>query len=177
MRNAILLSAGLMCASQMASAADNGIYFGAALGRANVEVDQNLTLNQLALDGDDAGFKFIAGIRPLDWLAAEISYVDFGSVRSGAQTVESDGVSGYVIGFMPIGPVDVFAKGGLINFDSSVRRDNLGEIFADDGNEFAYGVGVQFRLLSLSVRAEYEAFDVDNVDLNMLSLGLTYTFL
>jgi hypothetical protein len=42
----------------------------------------------------------------------------------------------------------------------------------------AYGVGVQFRLLSLGVRAEYEVFDVDNVeDLNMLSIGVTYTFL
>jgi hypothetical protein len=39
-------------------------------------------------------------------------------------------------------------------------------------------VGVQFRLLSLAVRAEYEMFDIDDLeDANFLSIGVTYTFL
>ena len=46
------------------------------------------------------------------------------------------------------------------------------------GTDLAYGVGVQFRLLSLGIRAEYERFDIDDVDdANMLSIGVTYTFL
>jgi hypothetical protein len=59
-----------------------------------------------------------------------------------------------------------------------VKLDGIGKVFSEDGNDLAYGVGAQFRLLSLAVRAEYEVFDVDRVDnLNMLSIGLTYTFL
>ena len=43
---------------------------------------------------------------------------------------------------------------------------------------FAYGAGAQFRIWSISVRAEYEAFDLGDIDdLNMISVGLTYTFL
>jgi hypothetical protein len=174
MRNAILLTAALLCASGAASAADNGIYLGGSIGQANVEVDEGLT----QVDGDDTGFKFIVGVRPLDWLAVEASYVDFGKVKDGAQAAEGNGVSAFVVGFLPVGPVDLFAKGGLINWDSSVKLDGIGKVFSEDGNDLAYGVGAQFRLLSLAVRAEYEVFDVDRVDnLNMLSIGLTYTFL
>jgi hypothetical protein len=32
-------------------------------------------------------------------------------------------------------------------------------------------------VLSLSVRAEYEKFDISDVDLDMISVGVTYTFL
>ena len=173
MRNAILLTAGLICASA-ASAADNGVYFGASIGQANAEVDQGLT----QIDGDDTGFKFIVGVRPLDWLAVEASYVDFGQVDDGVLSAESDGISAFVVGLATIGPVDIFAKGGLINFDTEIAAQGLGAIRSDDGTDMAYGAGVQFQFLSLGVRAEYEVFDVDGVDdLNMLSIGVTYTFL
>ena len=35
----------------------------------------------------------------------------------------------------------------------------------------------EVRVLGLSIRAEYEKFDVSDVDLDMISVGLTYTFL
>lgn len=172
MRNAILLAA-LLGTAGAASAADNGLYLGGSIGQSNVDVDEGPT----QVDGDDTGFKFIVGFRPLDWLAVEANYVDFGKVKDGALTSESNGISVFAVGFVPVGPVDLFAKGGLINYDSDLKF-NGGRVFSDDGNELAYGVGVQFRLLSLSVRAEYERFDVDHVDdLNLLSVGLTYTFL
>ena len=44
--------------------------------------------------------------------------------------------------------------------------------------DFSYGGGAQFRVWSLSLRAEYEVFDIaeaDNVD--MISLGIMWTFL
>jgi hypothetical protein len=53
-----------------------------------------------------------------------------------------------------------------------------GDLRSDDGTDLAYGVGAQFRVWSLSLRAEYEVFDVDDVDdLNMISVGFTFTFL
>jgi hypothetical protein len=74
--------------------------------------------------------------------------------------------------------VDLFVKGGLITFDTSVEVDGRGTVLAEDGTDLAYGAGVQFRLLSLGVRAEYEKFDIDDAeDVNMLSIGVTYTFL
>jgi hypothetical protein len=172
MRKAILATA-LVLASTASMAADNGIYLGASLGNANVDVKQG----PVRIDGDDTGFKIIAGIRPLDWFGIEANYVNFGKPKEGQVSAEADGISGFGVFFLPVGPVDVFAKGGVISYDSTIKLRGIGNL-RDDGTEFAYGVGVQFRLLSLSVRAEYEKFDIERVkDANMLSLGVTYTFL
>lgn len=173
MRKAVLASA-LFLASAATMAADNGIYLGASLGDANIEIDRGLA----QIDSDDTGFKFLAGLRPLDWFAVEASYVNFGEAEDGILAAETDGISAFGVFFVPVGPVDLFAKAGLISFDSTVEVDGLGTLLAEDGTDLAYGVGVQFRLLSLGIRAEYEKFDIDDVeDANMLSIGVTYTFL
>jgi opacity protein-like surface antigen len=174
MRKLMLIGTGLLLLSGAVQAADNGIYIGAAVGRANVEVDKIDTANDFK--GDDLGFKVIVGIRPLDWLGIEASYVDFGkpedTVAGTKIRTEGSGFSGFAVGFLTLGPVDVFAKGGLVSWESKVRNIDR------DSTDFAYGVGLQFRLLSLSLRAEYEVFDVDHFDdANMFSIGLTYTFL
>lgn len=180
MRNSIVFTAALyslglggLGLAATAGAADNGIYIGASVGQANVDVDTG----PVRVDGDDTGFKIIAGFRPLDFFAVELNYVDFGKVDSGAFSAEGDAITAYAVGFLPLGPVDLFAKGGVVNSDTKVKG-NLGEAFSSDGTDPAYGVGLQFRFLSLSARLEYEIFDVDDVDdLNLLSVGVTYTFL
>lgn len=173
MRKATLATA-LLLASTASMAADNGLYLGASLGDANIDIDQGLA----QVDSDDTGFKFIVGLRPLDWFAVEASYVNFGEAEQGPLAAEADGISAFGVFFLPVGPVDVFAKAGLISFDTSIEVDGLGDIYREDGTDLAYGLGVQFRLLSLAVRAEYEKFDIDDVeDANMLSIGVTYTFL
>jgi opacity protein-like surface antigen len=174
MRKAILATALLGLSSTAAFAADNGIYFGGSLGNANVDIEQA----GVRLDGDDTGFKLIAGLRPLDWFGIEANYVNFGEPDQGILAADVDGISAFGVFFAPVGPVDLFAKGGIISFDSSIKVDGIGDIRQDDGVDLAYGVGAQFRFLSLAVRAEYEIFDIDDAkDVNMLSLGVTYTFL
>jgi Outer membrane protein beta-barrel domain len=172
---AIIASFGLLLAAGAASAADNGIYFGASLGDANVEIDQGLA----QIDASDTGFKLIAGIRPLDWFGVEVNYVNFGEPEQGPLAVDADGFTGSAVFFLPVGPVDVFAKGGIVSWDGSVDIDGGGgTLFQEDGTDLAYGIGAQFRVWSLSIRAEYEIFDLDDVeDANMLSLGVTFTFL
>lgn len=173
MRKAVVATA-LFLASAASMAADNGLYLGASLGDANIEIDQGLA----QVDSDDTGFKFIVGLRPLDWFAVEASYVNFGEAEDGILAAETDGISAFGVFFAPVGPVDLFVKGGLISFENSVEVDGRGTLTAEDGTDLAYGVGVQFRLLSLGVRAEYEKFEIDDVeDANMLSIGVTYTFL
>jgi hypothetical protein len=177
MRKATALAAVLMMGSSAAAlAADNGFYLGGSIGQANLEIDELQTLPPADFEGDDTAFKLIAGIRPLDWLAVEASYVNFGepedTVNGVRRRADGDGISAFAVGFLPLGPVDVFAKGGLITWDSKVSG------FDEDGTDLAYGVGAQFRVWSISVRAEYEVFDVDNVDdLSMWSIGATFTFL
>lgn len=174
MRTFMLIFIGLLSGTA-AHAADNGIYVGAAIGQASVELDNALATDD-DFDGDDLGYKLIVGIRPLDWLGFEASYVDFGEADDTVAGVrlesEGHGITGFAVGFLSLGPVDAFAKAGVVSWDSEIGS------FDNDGTDLAYGVGVQFRLLSLGVRAEYEVFDIDDLDdANMISVGLTYTFL
>ena len=172
MQKALVATAMLM-ASTATFAADNGIYLGASIGQANADID--LGLQQI--DGDDTGFKFIAGLRPLDWFAVEASYVNFGEVESGPLALETDGITAFGVFFAPLGPVDVFAKGGFISSENTIKVRGR-DVLSDESTDLAYGAGVQFRLLSLAVRAEYEVFEIDDVDdANFLSIGVTYTFL
>ena len=179
MRKAILFAVALFALPALpAVAADNGFYLGASVGQANLKIDDltNNTFNDDDFDGDDMAFKLIAGMRPLDWLGVEAAYVNFGepedTVVGTKLKADGDGISAFAVGFLGTGPVDLFAKVGLISWDSKISSG-----FDDDGTDLAYGAGAQFRVLGLSIRAEYEKFDISDVDLDMISVGVTYTFL
>jgi len=167
------LIASLLLFGLPAGAADNGIYLGGSVGLSSIQDDG------INYDADATGFKLIAGWRFLDWLSVEGNYVDFGTGddRVLGERIEAsvDGVSLSAVGFLPIGPVDLFARAGAINWNGDIKSSTLGR-GSDDGTDLTYGVGAQFRVWSLSIRAEYEVFDIDNVDLDMISLGVTWTF-
>jgi OOP family OmpA-OmpF porin len=167
-------------ASAPAYAVDNGIYLGASVGQAGVSIDESFEGQDFDYDADSTGFKGIVGWRFLDWLAVEGNYVDLGSGDDTVEGVEIEsdvsGVSLSAVGFLPIGPVDLFARVGAINWDADLSA--LGESVSDDGTDLTYGLGAQFRVWSLSFRAEYEQFDVDAADtVDLISLGVTWTFL
>ena len=155
-------------------AADNGIYLGASVGQSGLQIDD------LSYDASATGYKIIAGWRFLDWLAVEGNYVDFGSgddrVEGTKIEAEADGISLSAVGFLPVGPVDLFARVGAVDWSADISSPGLGSD-SDDGTDLTYGIGAQFRVWSLSIRAEYEMFDVSDADLDMISVGVTWTFL
>lgn len=174
MRN-LFIGAAALLACGAASAADNGFYLGGSVGQASVKIDEGLA----TFDDHDTGYKFIAGFRPLDWFGVEANYVDFGNPKDNGVELDAHGISAFAVGFYAFGPLDIYAKLGAIDWKSSVSVQGVSSnAFKNDGTDFAYGVGAQFRFLSLSVRAEYERFEAEDIDhLNMVSVGLTYTFL
>lgn len=165
-----------------ARAADNGIYLGGSLGQGGVQFEDALDEFDLEYDASSTAFKLIAGWRFLDWLAVEANYVDLGS---GDDTVEGtrietdvSGVTGSVVAFLPVGPVDLFARGGVILWDAEVEADDFDLSGSEDGTDFTWGVGAQFRVWSLSLRAEYERFEIEDADtVDLISVGVTWTFL
>jgi hypothetical protein len=168
------LVAALALTSLPAVSADNGIYLGASVGQSGLQIDD------FNYDADATGYKIIAGWRFLDWLAVEGNYVDFGSgddrVAGSRIETEADGISLSAVGFLPVGPVDLFARVGAIDWNADVSSPGVGR-GSDDGTDLTYGVGAQVRVWSLSLRAEYEMFDIDDADVDMISLGVTWTFL
>ena len=170
------LIAAMALTSLPAVAADNGIYLGASVGQSGLQIDD------LSYDASATGYKIIAGWRFLDWLSVEANYLDLGTAsdRIDGIDVETDvsGVSLAALGFLPIGPVDLFAKVGAVNWDADVTARGFGISGSDSGTDLTYGAGAQFRVWSLSIRGEYEIFDVADADtVDMISVSVTWTFL
>jgi hypothetical protein len=179
--------AALALLADTAEAADNGIYLGAAVGQSTSDVG---SVDDL-FDGEDSAFKLVGGVRPLDWLGIEASYRDLGAVEQTQNLAdlsdfhfEQQGVDAFGVFFFDIAAFDLFAKAGVIRWDLEGSGSTLsGPIDAsDDGTDFAWGFGAQVRLRSLAIRLEYERFELDAFDgllekPEMVSLGLTWTFL
>lgn len=180
----------LTFAGHGAMAADTGFYLGGSLGIAFIESEGDLSIGDriedFDIDDDDFSWKAYIGFQFLPWLGVEGGYVDFGDV-DGASTggVVSTGVDGwnaFVVGTLPVGPVDVFAKFGIIWWNVDVDfADDLDDLddtqFSNDGNDLAYGVGAAFNIGRLGLRAELELFDIDDVDdAYLLSIGALYRF-
>jgi hypothetical protein len=181
----LLPALGLVLFGTAAQAADNGVYIGAAAIQAKLDnVGEEFNTGNIdEFEIDNTSFKLIGGFRPIDNFAVELNYIDLGDEsRDFAGTrfeAEAKAYAAYAVGFLPIGPIDLYAKGGLVRWETEASASGpLGFRFDEDGTEFGYGLGVQARLGSLGARLEYEQFDVDNTDgVEMLSLGVTWTFL
>jgi OOP family OmpA-OmpF porin len=179
---ALAATAALGLLAAPAFAADNGIYLGASVGQSGVSFEDTIAGEDVDFDVDSTGFKAILGWRFVDWLAVEANYVDLGSGddRVAGTKIETD-VNGFTlsaVGFLPVGPVDLFARVGVIDWEADVTAPEFDLESNDDGTDLTYGIGAQFRVWSLGVRAEYEQFDISNADtVDMISLGVTWTFL
>lgn len=181
MKAAVLVCALVLLSAQAAEAADNGFYLGGGITRTSLDTSDDFVEDtpDFDIDDDDNGYKLIAGMRPLDWFAVEVNYVDFGSVEGNdvlGDEFELTGFDAFAVGFLSAPFVDVFAKAGAMRWDADARVAGLS--FSESGTDFAWGAGVQARLGSLAGRLEYERFEVDGTDeVAMITLGVTWTFL
>jgi len=178
----VLLVAAAMALLSTESKADSGLYLGAGVGSAGIEIDVGTPVIPMSFDESDFAWKAFAGYNfdlPAVNLAIEGGYANLGGpsadVLGSAIEIEADGIAAYgVVGF-DLGPVGVFGKYGVISWDAEGSIDGLG--FSDDGSDPAYGVGAEFGLSSVSIRAEYEIFDIeDSEDISMFSASIVWTF-
>lgn len=144
-RSALVRAVLIPCAlgAMMAARADDllGLYLGAAYGQAHVRVHPGDVIPNgngavAGLDMTHSAFKAIVGIRPLPFLGAEVSYMDFGKVSSmagqeipGVETVVVDseqasqkGESVFALLYLPVPVIDIYVKAGVsrITTDFSV---------------------------------------------------------
>lgn len=178
---AALIAGASTLASHAWAGSESGLYLGGGVGSATLEDDvSNLNLQ---LDESDAGYKIIAGYNfglvPFLNIAVEGGFVDFGNpqgtVANQNLSVEISGYDAFGLVGIALGPISLFAKAGFIAWDSDVTVASSPA--SDSGTDPAYGVGAQFKLLSVALRGEYEEFSLSDVDkLNLFSASLTYTF-
>ena len=164
--------------------AESGFYIGGSAGGANIEADlDGVTIPGLpsSIDEDDTAIKLFAGYNfdlPTIDLAVEAGYVDFGEpdidISGDTLLVDTKGINVWGIAALDVGPVAVFGKVGMISWDVEASFQDSGA--DDDGTDLGYGLGLRFGLGPVDIRGEYELYDLDDTDLTMLSLGVSYMF-
>jgi len=188
-----------------AQAADTGFYVGGSLGQSEVSdfsgADFDAELNTWGLtsststDDTDTGWKAFAGYRIMKYLAVEGAYTDFGEFTAHSSitapsagivntNIEAEAWTISALGILPLADnFSLFARLGvnLWNVDISARGTGSGvaasESDSDDGTEWVYGVGAAFNITkNLSVRGEWERYDFDDADIDLLSAGLSWNF-
>jgi len=162
-----LISVFLIMPTVAIAGAASGFYIGAGTGSA--------AITDTGFDESDSASKIIAGYNigfiPFVDFAIEGSYVDFGAPASTAVSAEATGLDAFGLVGLNFGPIGIFAKTGVISWD---LETNTG--FSDSGTDPAYGIGARFQLFAISVRAEYEIFEFDTADVDLISVSATFTF-
>ena len=152
-----LITLLLMAPVTAFAGADSGFYLGAGIGDSTIKAN--------GFDESDTGYKLFGGYNigfiPLVDFAVEASYVNFGTPE------DVTGLNAYGLAGLSFGPFGIFAKLGAMSWDAN----------SDSGTDTAYGIGARLAFGSFSVRAEYEEFDVSDVnDFSMTSISAVYTF-
>lgn len=164
---------------------DSGFYVGGGVGEFKAEIDDFDDVDDTIDDFDDEDntYKIFAGWRANKWLAIELAYIDLGSPEDEVlpdtfAKVEADGFAPYIVGTLPLGIFEAFAKAGYYFYDVDATVESpLGD-FTDNNSEsdFTYSVGVGLNFLErFNVRLEYEQFDFQRID-DSNALWLTGAF-
>ena len=182
----------VLAACAPALAQETGIYAGGALGQASYrEVcrDFDALVGAAGAFGcssqQDTAGKVFAGWRFHRFLAAELSYIDYGEVKatgtvagaavSATSAVKAAGIS--ALGMLPVGESFwVYGRLGLLQTRISSKAQGAVVANSDTGEtEMHVGIGGMLQLSrSWALRAEYERLNDTRIDLS--SLGVQYRF-
>ena len=180
-------------AAATAHAAETGFYIGGSVGQSTAKASTGSLqtgvgqFNTFHFDKEETGYKAFVGFNFLPFLGVEGGYVDFGGPSDdesfGATRIDAEldatGWQAFVVGTLPIGPVDLFVKAGGIeaSFDLKVGNsfNNQHRNESESNEMFAYGAGAAFHFGRFGVRVEAEGYDVSKLDdLYLISIGATY---
>lgn len=171
----LLLSAATATTTAIAGS-DSGLYIGGSVGNADLDYSHNAN----NFDDNDSAYKVFGGYNfglvPFLDIAAEISYNNFGeaSVNIANSSVDATAITAAGIVGFKLGPVGLFGKAGIADWDSDTRLSDIKD--SESGTDAFYGLGTKIQFGSFGVRAEYERFDFDHVDINLYTVGASYTF-
>ena len=186
----MILTATALLLFSAQSRADSGFYIGGSVGQAGIELNDGDPVLPVVLDEDDLGYKFFAGYNyqfTVITLGLEAGYVNFGKPSAaipgvGVLEIETTGLNAFGVLGVQLGPIGIFGKYGVMSWDVEATLDGISDPSGTlDGSEPMYGIGAKIALGSLDIRLEYEAIDLDadgvsESDVNMISLGLAWTF-
>jgi hypothetical protein len=147
---------------------DQGLYLGAGVGYFRLKAEQIPGAQPITgeFDSEDVSFKAFAGWRFNRYLAAELDYIDFGKPNEDVSGVEVNasinGVAPYLVGTLPLGPLELFAKVGYLFYDLKIEvADQEVSSLSGDQDDLLYAAGLGITLFGrVNAALEYETVDV-----------------
>jgi len=173
------LLAGLFAASlgftSIATAASAGdTYAGGSLGSASPDSS--------SFD-DSIGWKIFGGYALNEVLSVEGGYTSFGEMdgpmQFGATNVlEITGFEVAAVGSFPINSqLSVFGKVGLLSWEAELSNPNSTATNNNSGSDLFYGIGGQYEISgNLAIRASWESYSMDDLDVSFLSASAVLGF-
>lgn len=148
------------------AAEDMHMYIGANVGSAQID-----------RTGHDAStaFSVLAGHKFNSNFAAEVAYVNFGSVDVPGATVKSDAMSLSGVGSFPLN--DQFSLIGKLGVASTTLKKTA--VASQSNTGVTFGVGAQFDFdQQFAIRAGWDMYKVGDADTDedVMSLGAIFTF-
>lgn len=184
-----MVGAMVMVGTDLAHAdANQGAYAGAGVGRYDVHIDDATELGNTirGYREADTAYKIFVGWRFMPYLAIEGDYINLGTNRDnvgpGVQvTNKIYGWAPSLVGTLPLGPFELFVKGGEYwyqykrSVDTPVGSSGSS---SDTFNHFLYSGGVGFVIADrIPLRLEYEEYHIQQTDRsNALWLTAAYRF-
>lgn len=171
-------------------------YVGFSAGQADVE--ESMVIPGLIdpggrVDGKDGAFKLFGGYQFNPNFALEAAFVDLGDVSySGSFTgnlgavpvsggrIQNSGINLSAVGVVPLGQrFVVFGKVGMFLWYSEASDVTGGFAFysEEDGADLSVGLGASVVIgQRVSLRAEWERFDMSNTDVDLVTVGFAFRF-
>ncbi len=114
-------------------------------------------------------------------MSAQFDYTQFGEsnadLATGNITANTKGYTPSIVGTLPIGPVELFARAGLIFYNLKVHSDTSNFIDTS-GHDPLYGAGIGVTIAKrVALRAEYERININDLrDANAVWLTAAWRF-
>ncbi|MGM0914462.1 MAG: outer membrane beta-barrel protein [Pseudomonadota bacterium] len=184
---------------------NEGPYVGAGLGYSETDFDieryyeEERGVPNVSADESDTGYKLFVGYQFNPNFAIEAGYVDFGDFEANSRVVVEgipvtgsaklsvDGFTAALVGKLPIqSGFSVFGKLGMIAWDADLDENvqALGlsqtDTFGEDGTDPYYGIGAEYEVERILMRAEFERYDIsdsgEDFEIDLISASIGYRF-
>ena len=181
----------LTLASAAAAAQDAGFYIGVHIGQAMYrETCDDFTGPGLSCDDKDSAWKVLGGYQFNKHFAAEIGYVDLGTLTArgpgGTLTADVSAFELVAVGSLPVADrFSVYGKLGLYRgeVDGNVNTVLVTGSASETNTDVTFGFGARFDFSKqLGARIEWQRYpsvggpDTGEDDVDLISIGLLFRF-
>ena len=171
----VMIGAAFLLVSGTALAQDRdnpeGLYLGAGLGDFSVTIDEIDDIDDAIsdFDTDESSSKYFVGYRFNQFFGIQADLYDFGdssaTLLGRPISSKTEGYGASVVGTLPIGFVELFARAGLVWYDLEVTTPNISDRIDESDNDVVYSAGIGFTIVHrVNLQLEYEVFDIGEFD-------------